>query len=55
MGEARRSSSVILSLRSSLDIQEEMLTEQLGTESETQETGRGGRCKFGSCLHVNGI
>ena len=33
----------------------EMLSRQLDTDSETQETVLGWRCKFGSCLHVNGI
>lgn len=34
-----------LSLRCSVEIQVEMLSGQLGTESETQETGLRWRCK----------
>ena len=32
-----------------------MLSRQLDTEFETQETALGWRCRFGGCLHVNGI
>ena len=33
----------------------EMLSRLLDTESETQETALGWRCRFGGYLHVNGI
>ena len=33
----------------------EMLSRLLDTESETQEIALAWRCKFGGCLHVNGI